>query len=122
MTITTDRISTACDVDQIVTADVLGKLDDVAALSGIARGIVAAGVLGRMVPDGVQIEEYNLGGKRATRGVFLHDGGADQIALYFLDATAEVSVHIQADGTDEAFDRFIPAAEMFEVVRAYYRI
>jgi hypothetical protein len=99
----------------------LTNLGDVLA-SGIERGIIAAGILERMVPAGVQIEELSMGAKRTTRGVFLHEGGVDQIAMYFLDATAEVSVHIEDYEDGENFDRFIPAAEMFDMVRAYYQL
>lgn len=90
--------------------------------SGIERGVIAAGILERMIPAGVQIEEYNLGAKRTTRGVFLHQGGVDQINMYFLDATTEVSVHIEDYADGENFDRFVTAAEMFDMVRGYYRI
>ena len=100
----------------------LTNLGDAVLASGIERGIIAAGILERMVPAGVQIEEYNLGAKRTSRGVFLHQGGVDQINMYFLDATAEVSVHIADYEDGENFDRFIPVAEMFEMVRAYYQL
>lgn len=88
--------------------------------SGIERGVIAAGILERMVPAGVQIEEYNLGSKCTTRGVFLHEGGVDQINMYFIDGTAEVSVHIEDYEDGENFDRFVTPAEMFELVRGYY--
>jgi hypothetical protein len=100
----------------------LAILGDAVLASGIERGILAAGILERMIPAQVNIEEYNLGAKRTTRGVFLHQGSVDQIAMYFLDATAEVSVHIADFEDGENFDRFIPVAEMFEMVRAYYQV
>ena len=106
------------DIPDVTTFAILG---DKTLASGIERGIIAAGILERLVPDGVQIEEYNLGAKRTTRGVFLHQDGVDQIAMHFLDATAEVSVHIEADDPDQAFDRFITTDEMFELVRGYYK-
>lgn len=93
-----------------------------AARSGIERGIIAAGILERMVPAGVQIEEYNLGAKLTSRGVFLHQGGVDQINMYFLDGTAEVSVHIENYEDGENFDRFIPVTEMFDMVSVYYQL
>lgn len=118
MTITT---SAAAQTTTTPDAAALAVLQDAVRASGIERGITAAGILERMVPAGVQIEEYNLGAKRSTRGVFLHQGGVDQINLYFLDATAEVSVHIDSYQDGENFDRFVPAAEMFDLVRAYYQ-
>ena len=96
-------------------------LGDKALASGIERGIIAAGILERMVPEGVQIEEYNTGANLTTRGVFLHADGVDQIAMYFLDATAEVSVHIEGAAGQENFDRFITTDEMFDLVREYYK-
>jgi hypothetical protein len=116
-------ITTTAPVQTTATPNAaeLTILSDAALASGINRGIIAAGILERMVPDGVQIEEHNMGGKRTTRGVFLHEGGVDQINLYFLDATAEVSVHIEDYEDGENFDRFIPVAEMFDMVRAYYQ-
>lgn len=99
----------------------LGILGDKAQASGIQRGVIAAGMLERIVPDGVRIEEYNLGAKRTTRGVFLHQDGVDQIAMYFLDTTAEVSVHIDGGDDGESFDRFVTPAEMFDLVRGYYQ-
>lgn len=107
---------------QVQTTDVerLAILGDAASASGIERGIIAAGILDRMVPTGVQIEEYNLGAKCTTRGVFLHEGGVDQINMYFIDGTAEVSVHIENYEDGENFDRFITASEMFDMVRGYY--
>lgn len=93
-----------------------------AARSGIERGVIAAGILDRMVPTGVQIEEYNLGAKCTTRGVFLHQGGVDQINMYFIDGTSEVSVHIEDYEDGENFDRFIPVMEMLDMVRGYYQL
>ena len=89
-------ITTAAPVQTTTTPNAadITTLNDAGLASGIERGIIAAGILERMVPAGVRVEEHNLGAKRTTRGVFLHEGGEDQIALYFLDATAEVSVHI----------------------------
>lgn len=116
-------ITTTAPVQTTATPNAaeLTILNDATRASGIERGVIAAGILERMVPAGVQIEEYNLGAKRTSRGVFLHQGGVDQINMYFLDATAEVSVHIEDYEDGENFDRFIPAAEMFDMVRAYYQ-
>jgi hypothetical protein len=103
------------------SADLLAVLGDAYTWSGIQRGTAAAAALQRLVPAGVQVEECDLGAGRTTRGVFLHPGGPDHIALYFLDATAEVSVHIDNYADGENFDRFVPAAEVFDLVRAFYR-
>ena len=105
---------------QVPSADALAVLNDPALASGIERGIVAAGVLERVVPADVSIEEYTLGSSR-TRGVFLHQDGVDQIALHFLDGTAQVAVHIDSDDPDEAHDGFVTPTEMFALIRAYYR-
>lgn len=97
----------------------LAILGDTALASGRERGIVAAGILERIVPDGVEIEELNLGTDRRTRGVFLYRDGVDQIALSFLDRTARVWVHINGDG-EEHVDELMTPAEMFDTVRGYY--
>jgi hypothetical protein len=117
-------ITTTAPVQATTTPNAaeLTILSDAALASGINRGIIAAGILERMVPAGVQIEELNMGAKGTTRGVFLHEGGVDQIAMYFLDATAEVSVHIEDYEDGENFDRFISATEMFDMIRAYYQL
>jgi hypothetical protein len=97
----------------------LAILGDTALASGRERGIIAAGILERIVPDGVDIEELNLGTDRKTRGVFLHADGVDQIGMHFLDGTASVWIHI--DGDDESgYDGLATPAEMFDLVRGYY--
>jgi hypothetical protein len=97
----------------------LAILGDTALASGRERGIIAAGILERIVPDGVEIEELNLGTDRKTRGVFLHADGVDHIGMHFLDGTACVWIHI--DGDDEtSYDGLATPAEMFDLVRGYY--
>lgn len=101
----------------------LAILEDTFLASGIERGIIAAGILERITPPDVMMEEANLGADRRTRSVSLYqDGpaGREQITLSFLDRTSSVWVHI--DGDDgEHIDELMPPALMFDVVRAYYR-
>lgn len=97
----------------------LAILGDTFLASGRERGIIAAGILERIVPDDVEIEELNLGTDRRTRGVFLYRDGVDQIALSFLDRTSSVWVHINGDG-EEHVDELMTPAEMFDTVRGYY--
>ena len=132
MTITTTQAQTHADVDlitaldagllevQIPSADTLAILGNTAIASGRERGIIAAQVIERIVPDGVQIEEINCGTDAKARGVFLHQDDADHIALYFFDRTASVMVHIDADEPDERHDGPVSPAEMFDLIRAYY--
>lgn len=101
----------------------LAILGDTRLASGIERGIIAAGILERITPDDVLIEEANLGADRRTRSVLLYQDGPDgreQITLSFLDRTPNVWVHIDGDDT-EHIDELMPPVEMFDVVRAYYR-
>lgn len=105
---------------QVPSPDALAVLNDPALASGIERGIVAAGVIERLVPADVHIEEYTLG-NRGTRGVFLHQDGVDQIGLFFFAATAEVGVYIESDDPDEEHVGPASPAEMFDLIRAYYR-
>lgn len=97
----------------------LAILGDTALASGRERGIVAAGILERIVPDGVEIEELNLGTDSKVRGVFLHADGVDHIGIHFLDSTASVYVHIDGDG-EEHVDELMTPAEMFDAIRGYY--
>lgn len=107
---------------QTPSADALAILANTALASGRERGIIAAGILERLVPNGVQIEEINLGRDRKVRGVFLHQDDTDHIALHFFDRTASVWVHVYNDSDDvEDFDDTVPVVEMFEMIRAYYR-
>lgn len=131
MTITTTAPVHA-DVDLITALDAglldfqkpsnhaLAILGDTALASGRERGIVAAQVIERIVPDGVQIEEINCGAEAKVRGVFLHQDDEDHIALYFFDGTTSVSVQIDADDPAERHDGLVSPVEMFEIVRTYY--
>lgn len=105
---------------QIPSDDALAVLNDKHLASGRERGIVAAGVLERIVPDDVAIEEYNLGS--CTRAVYLSQDDVEQIAVHFMDRTTEVAVHIESNDPDEEFHGFVTPAEMFDRVRAYYRL
>jgi hypothetical protein len=105
---------------QTPSADALAILTNTAIASGRERGIIAAQILERIVPDGVQIEEINCGRDAKARGVFLHQDDVDHIALYFFDRTASVTVHIDADEPDERHDAPVSPLEMFDLIRAYY--
>lgn len=107
---------------QIPSANALAILNDTATASGIERGIVAAGVIERMVPAGVEMEEHNLGTGRRTRGVYLHQAGDEHMAMNFLDRTHEIGLHIDSHDPEEEFDGFVTPAELFEKIRAYYRL
>lgn len=72
------------------------------------------------VIEGVQIEEINCGTDAKVRGVFLHQDDVDQVALYFFDRTASVSVHIDSDDPEEEHHGPHSPAEVFELIRAYY--
>jgi hypothetical protein len=133
MTITTTAPQTSADIDLVTALDAglldfqrpavesLEILSNIAIASGRERGIIAAQMIERLVPAGVQIEEINCGTDAKVRGVFLHQDDDDHIALYFFDRTASVSVHIDSDDPDEAHDGPMPPAEMFDLIRAYYR-
>jgi hypothetical protein len=105
----------------VPSEDAISILNDTALASGKERGIVAAGVIERIVPDGVQIEEINCGTDAKVRGVFLHQDDVDHMALYFFDSTASVSVHIDSHDPDEAYDGLVTPTEMFDLIRTYYR-
>lgn len=105
---------------QTPSADTLAILSNIQIASGRERGIIAAQMIERIVPDGVQIEEINCGHDAKVRGVFLHQDDVDHIALYFFDRTASVTVHIDADDPDERHDAPVSPARMFELIRAYY--
>lgn len=101
----------------------LAILGDTFLASGIERGIIAAGILDRITPDDVMMEEANLGADRRTRSVSLYQDGPDgheQITLSFLDRTPNVWVHIDGDDAEHIDELMTPAA-MFDAVRAYYR-
>src|SRR3990167_8125433 len=95
MTITTTAPTAHADVDLITaldagmldfqtpSADALAILTNTAIASGRERGIIAAQIIERIVPDGVQIEEINCGRDAKVRGVFLHQDDVDHIAVYF---------------------------------------
>ena len=132
MTITTTAPTAHADVDLITaldaglldfqtpSADALAILANTAIASGRERGIIAAQIIERIVPDGVQIEEINCGRDAKVRGVFLHQDDVDHIAIYFFDRTASVTVHIDADDPDERHDEPVSPARMFDLIRAYY--
>jgi hypothetical protein len=134
MTITTTAPrTTTADVDLITALDAgllpiqtpsveaLVILGNTAIASARERGIIAAGILERIVPDGVQIEEINVGRNAKSRAVFLHQDDVDQIALYFFDHTSSVSVYIENDDPDQCrHEEFASPAEMFDLVRDYY--
>lgn len=105
---------------QTPSADALAILGNTAVASGRERGIIAAQVIERIVPDGVQIEEINCGRDAKVRGVFLHQDDVDHIALYFFDRTASVTVHIDADEPEQRHDAPVSPARMFDLIRAYY--
>jgi hypothetical protein len=106
---------------QVPSDATLAVLNTPALASAIERGIVAADTLRRIVPDDVQIEEVNYGTEQRTRGVFLYQDGVDQVAMSFVDGTHEIAVHIDSDDPDEEFSGFITPAEMFDLVKRYYR-
>jgi hypothetical protein len=106
----------------VPSADTLAVLNDKALASGIERGIVAAGAIEAIVPDDVSIEEINVGSNAKVRGVFLHQDDVDQVALYFFDKTTSVSVHIESEDPDEECHEFLSPEEMFDRIRAYYRV
>lgn len=116
-----DHLADLLDV-KIPSDDALAVLNDPALASGIERGIVAAGVLERLVPADVHIEEITYGSHHTTRGVFLHQDGVDQIALNFVDGTHEIAVHIDSHDPDEEHSGFETPQAMFDLVRAYYRL
>lgn len=132
MTITTTAPSVHADVDLITaldsglldfqrpSAESLEILSNTAIASGRERGIIAAQMIERIVPEGVQIEEINCGTDAKVRGVFLHQGDDDNVALYFHDRTASVVVHIESDDPDEEHHGPHTPAEVFELIRAYY--
>jgi hypothetical protein len=132
MTITTTAPQTTADVDLITALDAglldfqrpsaesLEILSNIAIASGRERGIIAAQMIERIVPEGVQIEEINCGRDAKVRGVFLHQDDVDHVALYFFDRTASVSVHIESDDPDEEHHGPHSPAEVFELIRAYY--
>lgn len=105
---------------QTPSADALAILGNTAVASGRERGIIAAQVIERIVPDGVQIEEINCGRDAKVRGVFLHQDDVDHIAIYFFDRTASVTVHIDADEPEQRHDAPVSPARMFDLIRAYY--
>lgn len=103
----------------------LAVLNDTALASGRERGIVAAGILERITPDDVLMEEANLGTDRKVRALFLYQDGPDapeQIALHFFDRTASIWVHIDSADEDEQYDGLMSPERMFDVIRAYYRV
>ena len=133
MTITTTAPrTTTADVDLITaldsglldfqrpSAESLEILSNTAIASGRERGIIAAQMLERIVPEGVQIEEINCGTDAKVRGVFLHQGDDDNVALYFHDRTASVVVHIESDDPEQEHHGPHTPAEVFELIRAYY--
>lgn len=132
MTITATAPSKTADVDLITaldsglldfqrpSAESLEILSNTAIASGRERGIIAAQMIERIVPEGVQIEEINCGRDGKARGVFLHRDDVDHVALYFFDRTASVSVHIESDDPDEEHHGPHTPAEVFELIRAYY--
>jgi hypothetical protein len=134
MTITTAApCTTTADVDLITaldagllpiqtpSVDALVILGNTAIASARERGIIAAGILERIIPDGVQIEEINVGRNAKSRAVFLHQDDVDHIALYFFDHTSSVSVYIENDDPDKCrHEEFASPAEMFDLVRDYY--
>ena len=101
---------------QTPSADALAILADTAVASGRERGIIAAQVIERIVPDGVQIEEINCGRDAKVRGVFFHQDDVDHIALYFFDRTASVTVHIDADEPEQRHDAPVSPAQMFDLI------
>lgn len=132
MTITTTAPATTADVDLITaldagllpfqtpSADLLAILNNKAIASGRERGIIAAQAIGRIIPEGVEIEEINCGREGKARALFLHRNDEDDIALYFFDRTTSVSLHIDADDPADRRDEPVSPAEMFEIIRAYY--
>jgi hypothetical protein len=106
---------------QVPSAAALEILNDTETASGIERGIVAAGVIERIVPSDVEIEEYNIGAQGKTRSVYLIQDGVEHIGINFLDRTHEVALHIDSDDPDTVFHGFVTPAEMFDMIRAYWR-
>lgn len=132
MTITATAPRVRADVDLVMaldaglldfqrpSAEALEILSNTAIASGRERGIIAAQMIERIVPEGVEIEEINCGTDAKVRGVFLHQGDDDNVALYFHDRTASVVVHIESDDPEEEHHGPHTPAEVFELIRAYY--
>lgn len=105
---------------RIPSADALAVLYDIALASGIERGIVAAGVLERLAPYGVELDERTCGTNRDMRCVYLHHESFGEVSVMFFHHTASVMVHIDADDDCDTVDGMYTPEQMFDLVRAHY--